>query len=270
MGGRLVRHGRRYDTEVAGGDCQRPSRADDPASVAALAPADPEGFSAAVTAVTAAFGDATRRSIYLFVRDRDGVTAAEVAGRFALHPNVARHHLDKLAAGGYLEVSVDHSGSGAGRPSKRYRRSRTVEPLTVPPRSDALVVSLLARALALLPPGVAEAMATEVGEEYGRSLALQMAPGDSQRSMRSAMLAVADALTAHGFAARAESREELTAVVRDRCPFGDLVESYPVLCALDRGLVQGLLGGLCGDAVPVQLSSSSRALGDAACASVAG
>ena len=39
-------------------------------------------FAAAVTAVTSAFGDPTRRDIYLFARERDdGVTAAEVAER---------------------------------------------------------------------------------------------------------------------------------------------------------------------------------------------
>ena len=49
---------------------------------------------------------------------------------FELHPNVARHHLDKLAGGGYLEVAIDRgAGGGAGRPSKRYRASApTVEP----------------------------------------------------------------------------------------------------------------------------------------------
>ena len=84
----------------------------------------PEEFSAAVTAVTTAFGDPTRRDIYLFAREDDnGVTAAEVAERFALHPNVARHHLDKLAAGGYLQVGVEQVHAGAGRPSKRYRAS---------------------------------------------------------------------------------------------------------------------------------------------------
>ena len=62
---------------------------------------DPEGFSAAVAAITSAFGDPSRRRIFLHVRASDGgVTAAEVAERFELHPNVARHHLDKLAAGG--------------------------------------------------------------------------------------------------------------------------------------------------------------------------
>ena len=80
-------------------------------------------FSAAVSAITNAFGDPTRRAIYLFAHEAgdDGVTAAQVADRFGLHPNVARHHLDKLAAGCYLEVAVGRSGSGAGRPSKRYR-----------------------------------------------------------------------------------------------------------------------------------------------------
>lgn len=227
-----------------------------------------ESFSAVVAAVTAAFGDTTRRHIYLYARDQDGVTAGEVARRFALHPNVARHHLDKLAAGGYLDVTVDHPNGGAGRPSKRYKSSRRSMTLPVPPRPDELVIALLGRALSLLDPAVAEEMAEEVGEEYGRSLAEQMAPGDSQRSMRAAMSAVADALTAHGFAAHAEVHEKETAVVRDHCPFGDLVEAHPVLCAVDRGMVQGLLSGLCGGAVPIKMSS--RARGDDACASVAG
>jgi predicted ArsR family transcriptional regulator len=226
-------------------------------------------FSAVVTAVTAAFGDQTRRQIYLAVKEEGrGVTAAEIARRFALHPNVARHHLDKLAAGGYLEVSIDHSSAGAGRPSKRYRRSHQAASLPVPARSDALLLRLLARALELLDPNEAEQMAMELGEDYGRVLAGQMAPGMTQRSVRTALGAVADALTAHGFAARAETREETTAIVRDNCPFGALATTYPILCALDRGMVQGLLEGLCGGAVPVKLSS--RALGAASCASVAG
>jgi predicted ArsR family transcriptional regulator len=233
-----------------------------------LSHSEDENFSAAVAAVTAAFGDTTRRQIYLDARDGDGVTAAEIAQRFALHPNVARHHLDKLAAGGYLDVSIDHGSTGAGRPSKRYRRSARATELSVPPRSEELVITLLVRALSLLDPVVAEEMAEAVGEEYGRTLAAQMAPGESQRSMRAAMLSVADALTAHGFAAHAERRDESTAVVRDHCPFGDVVSEYPVLCAVDRGMVQGLLAGLCGNSIPVQMSS--RALGDDTCASVAG
>jgi len=229
---------------------------------------DDESFSAAVAAITSAFGDATRRHVYLFCREADGATAAEVARKFALHPNVARHHLDKLAAGGYLEVTLDRAAPGAGRPSKRYRPSSRATTVPIPSRPNELVINLLVRSLASLGPAVADQLAEEVGEEYGRALAAEMAPGESQRSMRAAMSAVVDALTAQGFAARAESDNATTWVVREHCPFGEVVLEHPVLCAVDRGMVKGLLAGLCGDDVPVRLSS--RALGDRSCSSVAG
>ena len=103
----------------------------------------PDEFAAAVAAVTSAFGDPTRREIYLFVRTHpDGVKAAEVAEQFSLHPNVARHHLEKLAAGGYLDVELVRHES-AGRPSKRYQATahghapRVPAPPRRPPRHPA-------------------------------------------------------------------------------------------------------------------------------------
>ncbi len=227
-----------------------------------------EGFSATVAALTSAFGDGTRRQIYLFARERHGVTASEVAEQFALHPNVARHHLDKLAAGGYLDVYVDHGGAGVGRPSKRYLAGTADASVAMPALRDDLLVALLARLLTLVDPVQAEQIAYEVGADYGRSLASQMAPGDAPKSVRSAMQLVADALTAHGFAAHAGGAQSPNSVIRDHCPFGDAAIDHPVLCAADRGLVEGLLNSLCGDSVPVQLSS--RARGDEVCATVAG
>jgi predicted ArsR family transcriptional regulator len=224
-------------------------------------------FAAAVAAVTNAFGDPTRRDIYLFARESDdGVTATQVADHFELHPNVARHHLDKLAAGGYLDVAVGRAGGaggGAGRPSKRYRVAHKDSGLSFPARRDDLLVTLLGRALALIPNDQAESMAEQVGEEYGRGLAAQMSPGDGHRSFRAALHAVADALTAHGFAAHAEARAGSLAIVSDQCPFGDAATQHPVMCAVDRGMVRGMLGGLYGDTTP--LTSLSRAQGDDAC-----
>lgn len=225
-------------------------------------------FSAAVAAVTSAFGDPTRRQVYLYCREHaDGVTAADVAARFGLHANVARHHLDKLSAGGYLEVHAPRpEGGGAGRPSKRYRASGQATGLGVPRRTDDLLVLLLGRALALVPPAEAEAMAESVGEGYGRQLAAQMSTGDGQRSFRAALHAIAEALTAHGFDAHAEARTGGLALIRDSCPFFDTAQQHPVICAVDRGMVRGMLAGLYGDAVPA--TESSRALGDATCVTV--
>ena len=74
--------------------------------------ADDGQFSAAVAAVAAAFGDPTRRDIFLHVRAAPGVTVNEVATRFSLHPNVARHHLQRLVGGGYLRVETGRNHLG--------------------------------------------------------------------------------------------------------------------------------------------------------------
>jgi predicted ArsR family transcriptional regulator len=230
-----------------------------------------------VSAITNAFGDPTRRGIYLFARDSDGgVTAAQVAERFGVHPNVARHHLDKLAAGGYLEVVIGRpEGAGAGRPSKQYRvpaDARVESIADVPVHSDDLVLSLLGRALTLLPRAQAEAMAEEVGQEYGRAMAEGLtgtaftADGVAagQRSLRSAMQAVADALSAHGFAAHADQRNNQLRIINNHCPFGEVAIEHPVICAVDRGMVKGMLSALYGDADVATLASLPQ--GDTFCA----
>ena len=199
-----------------------------------------------VTAVTSAFGDPTRRAIYLYVHEHtDGATASAVAQQFDLHPNVARHHLDKLVAGGYVEVDVaaKPSGGGAGRPSKRYRVVAPEIALELPLRHDDVLTSLLGRALAELGPERSERLAEEVGLEYGKALAGTMSPGSERhRSFQAALHTVADALTAHGFASHAEDLN----IVNENCPFGGVAIDHPVICAVDRGMVKGMLETLYG------------------------
>jgi predicted ArsR family transcriptional regulator len=216
------------------------------------APLSGEEFSAAVTSLANAFGDPTRREIYLHLRQTgSGRTCSEVAEHFDLHPNVARHHLDKLAAGGYVDVKLAR-GESAGRPSKRYRaREREERSLTFPPRRDDLLATLLARSLQMLPPEEATVMAEEVGYDYGRALAARMEPSEGHRSVRTAVASVADALTAHGFAAHAESRGESLMIVSEQCPFGEAAQKFPhVVCAVDRGMIRGMLAGLYGETDP--------------------
>lgn len=247
-------------------------------------------FTAAVSAITDAFGDPTRRRIYLFTRDRggiDGVTVSELADEVGVHPNVARHHLDKLAAGGYVEV-VRRVGAAvgvvasrrAGRPSKRYVAANNAPfEAGVPVRSDDLVLALLGRTLDRLPHAEAEAMAEEVGATYGRAMAAGLT-GDAlvagRRSLRSAMQAVADALTAHGFAAHMQGealggadpgRRHGLRIINDHCPFGTVATDHPVICAVDRGMVRGMLSALYGDGDDLQVAmEASKAYGDTICA----
>ncbi|MEZ5322172.1 MAG: helix-turn-helix domain-containing protein [Microthrixaceae bacterium] len=234
-------------------------------------------FASAVGAITSAFGDPTRRDIYLFTREHDdGVTAAEVAVRFDLHANVARHHLDKLTAAGHMTVSTVRS-RGAGRPSKHNRVATDQRPLEVPVRHDDIIVTLLGRALSELGEERATALAEEVGVEYGRDLAGSLGQqrdgprgtGGGQRSMRTALHAIADALSAHGFASRAQTCGDEYRIVSEHCPYGEAVIEHPVICAVDRGMVAGMLGALWRE-TPVQLASSLARGDDRCIASVDG
>ena len=125
-------------------DTVSPSSA--PTGSAASSPAGrrdltPTEFASTVTAITAAFGDPTRRDIFLFAHaSDDGVTAAETAKHFDLHANVARHHLDKLASGGYLVVEMAKPSGGVGRPSKRYTTTDDQVHLEVDVRQDDILV----------------------------------------------------------------------------------------------------------------------------------
>ena len=85
--------------------------------------------------------------------------------------------------------------------------------------------------------------------------------------MRAAIQAVADALTAHGFAAHAESRNDRLRIINDHCPFGTVATDHPVICAVDRGMVRGMLSALYGhDDDLAVATAASKARGDKICA----
>lgn len=218
--------------------------------------------------ITSAFGDPTRREIFIFAHELDGgVTAGETAERFDLHTNVARHHLDKLAAGGYLDVELDRHHTGAGRPAKRYSASGPHFELEFGVRQNDILVSLLAKALSMLTASQAEQLAEEVGIGYGRAMADSMADAmpspEGPNAFRQALHAVADALTANGFAAHAEQHGDELRIVSERCPFGVEAVEHPVICAVDRGMVRGMLGVIYGDASAE--TEASLPMGDDVC-----
>jgi len=79
------------------------------------------------------------------------------------------------------------------------------------------------------------------------------------------MQAVADALSAHGFAAHTEKRNDQLRIVSQHCPFGDVAIEHPVICAVDRGMVKGMLTALYGGDVELSLDASLPQ-GDGFCA----
>ena len=103
-----------------------------------------------------------------------------------------------------------------------------------------------------------------MSEAEQKALAGKMGQSEGHRSMRTAVNAVADALTAHGFAAHTEADGEQLQIISQQCPFGEAAQQFPhVVCAVDRGMIRGMLAALYGETNPH--FSASRPAGDANC-----
>lgn len=204
--------------------------------------------------LTSALGDPTRRAIYVAVRESaEPMTTSRIAQLFEIHPNVARHHLEKLADDGWLLVShrrpTGKSGPGAGRPAKTYEASTREVSLHFAPRRYELLVELLMRVLSRVAPDDLRSIAEQVGEEYGKELAAEIgAPEDAGYS--EAVSAVAVAMTGLGFSM--DPDVEGQRLLTSHCPFGEAATDHPdVVCSLDRGIVTGLVGSLTAGCTPV-------------------
>jgi len=186
-------------------------------------------------------GNPTRRGIYVSVRESaDPTTAAQIAGLFDIHPNVARHHLDRLVESGYLQVSARRPPRpGAGRPAKGFEATDKEIMLTYPARRYDLLAELLVRVINRLAPDRGPGAAEEIGRAYGRELAAEVGMPDEE-GFENALFAVARALLGAGFEVTADGDKRR--LFTRTCPFASVAAAHPeVVCRLDRGIVAGLL-----------------------------
>lgn len=190
-----------------------------------------------------ALGDPTRRGIYLTVRSSEvPMTAALIAQLFAIHPNVARHHIDRLVAEGYLRVSDRPAArpAGAGRPPRSFEATDTDVGVSYPTRRLDLLAKLLVRVVERLAPDEAGSVAEEVGREYGKELAADLGLSAGQ-DFSEALAEVARVMTGAGFEITADAAQHR--LVRGHCPFGrpHATGHSDVMCHLDQGIVEGLM-----------------------------
>ncbi len=215
---------------------------------------DNEAFDQQIADLAGTLGDATRRGIYVTVRESpEPMTASQIAELFDIHANVARHHLDRLVADGYLQVTrrrpSGRTGPGAGRPAKHYEPTRKNVSVQFPARRYDLLAELLLRVIERIAPDNAAEVADEIGREYGRELAAEIGFPD-EAGYDTAAVAVAKALMGVGF--EVEARLGDHELVTRFCPFGESAKNHPaIVCQLDQGLVTGLLEGT--EQIPVAI-----------------
>ena len=213
--------------------------------------------------LTATLADPTRFAIYqhFLAEAGAGSTAAAVARRFSLHPNVARLHLNRLRDAGLLEASTEKSGRG-GRPGLTYRLSSQAVNLTFPPRDFQLLASLALQALASFGAAGLKALA-RVGQAYGEQVAreaLQSDPPEQSASLPAVLSAVGKAVAARGWDIEFTAAENGGVQVGMRhCSFQELAERYPeAVCAVCQGVLDGIAAEYLGDDKSKETTVSCR------------
>ncbi len=208
---------------------------------------DTKTLESRISDLTSSLGDPTRRAIYIAVRESaEPLTTSNIAELFAIHPNVARHHLDRLADDGYLKVShlrpSGTGGPGAGRPAKCYEATTKEVSVHFAPRRFEMLVDMLIRILDEVAPENVAQVAESVGRAYGEELAAEIGVPD-EPGYDGAVQAVASAMTGLGFSV--DPDVEGQRLLTSHCPFGEAATSHPeVICSLDRGIVAGMFGAL--------------------------
>jgi len=198
-------------------------------------------FETQVEELTGALGDTTRRGIYIMVREsHDPITASQISESFQIHPNVARHHLDKLLTDGFIRLSTRPIETpSAGRPAKRYEVTEKSVSVQYSAHKYDRLAELLARVIDELDDGRSSQVAHDVGRRYGKELGAEIGlPHDEGFEM--AALAVARSMMGTGLGASTVPSENR--IVAQFCPLCDTGQNQPdVVIQIDQGIVQGLL-----------------------------
>lgn len=210
-----------------------------------------ETFDQQIETITGALGDTTRRGIYVMLREaREPVTANQIAVVFDIHPNVARHHLDRLLSDEYIRISDQPvSTPTAGRPAKRYEVTEKSVSVQYSARKYDRLAELLTKVVAALDDGRALEIAESVGHDYGVELAGEIGLATDE-GFEEAAMAVAQAMMGKGLGSSTDPAQNR--VVAQFCPLCTTVATQPeVVGRIDHGIVQGLLESAAARPVPL-------------------
>ncbi len=213
-----------------------------------------ETFNQQIETITGALGDTTRRGIYIMVREaHEAVTANQIAAAFDIHPNVARHHLDRLLHEGFVRISEEPvSTPAAGRPAKRYEVTEKSVNVQYSARKYDRLAELLTKVIDELDDGRSLDVAEGVGHAYGIQLAGEIGLA-SEEGFEEAAMAVAQSMMGKGLGASTDPAENR--IVAQFCPLCSTTATQPeVVSRIDHGIVQGLLESAAARPVPLDVA----------------
>jgi predicted ArsR family transcriptional regulator len=212
---------------------------------AASAPA--RGSASAVPASSAP----TRGQVARLILERGPSTAATLGGRLGLTPAAIRRHLDKLLAEGLIETRTAraYANRGRGRPAKVFVITDAGRSAFEHAYDDLASSALRFLAETAGPDAIAEFARRQVSD-----LERRYAPAVARGELASRVQALAEALSADGYAASAGPAPAIghgggpglggsgAQLCQHHCPVAHVAAEFPQLCEAETEAFGRLLG----------------------------
>ena len=187
----------------------------------------------------------TRGQVARLILELGPSTAATLGGRLGLTPAAIRRHLDNLLAEGLIETRTarTYGNRGRGRPAKVFVITDAGRSAFEHAYDDLATGALRFLAETAGPDAIAEFARRQVSD-----LERRYAPAVARGSLASRVQALADALSADGYAASAgpapavgqiASGEQLC---QHHCPVAHVAAEFPQLCEAETEAFGRLLG----------------------------
>jgi predicted ArsR family transcriptional regulator len=175
-------------------------------------------------------------------------TASELATLLGISPAAVRRHLDALVAAGRLEERRGGWGSdtthrGRGRPARRFHLTDAGRS-TFPHAYDDLALTALRYVGSVGGPDAVRAVAEQqlAGLEERCSTAVEQAANGHDGAPVDRAQALAEALTAEGYAATASALSGGGQLCQHHCPVAHVAAEFPQLCEAETALIGRLVG----------------------------
>jgi len=183
----------------------------------------------------------TRDRVAQLLFDRGGATAAEIGVELGLSPAAIRKHLDAMLAEHLVETrEVRPQGPrGRGRPAKAFVLTAAARD-GFPHFYDGIATAAL-RWIAEHggPDAVSAFAATQVSALEERCRAAMCEAGDDPIARAEAL---AEALTAEGYAANATTIATGGQLCQHHCPVAHVAAEFPQLCDAETEVISRLIG----------------------------
>ncbi len=184
----------------------------------------------------------TRDRVTQLLLERGATTAAQLGSALGLSPAAIRRHLDAMLAEGdvFAREQTVQGSRGRGRPAKVFLLTEAARVRCGTHHYDNMATAALRWIARSGGADAVEAFATEqVAALESRCRAAMEDAGDDPLARAEAL---ADALTAEGYAANATTIASGGQLCQHHCPVAHVAAEFPQLCEAETAVISRLVG----------------------------